>query len=220
MREIGKIQYITQALGKTSILEEVNTVLEAGIDWVQLRIKEETEDLEETAVEVKRKCEGKATFILNDRVELAQKIGADGVHLGKKDMPITEARKLFGEHKIIGGTANTIADCKNLEIAGADYIGMGPYAFTETKKELSPILGLEGFKNLFPKEDDYGWMILSINTPVVAIGGIQLADVDLLANETSVHGVALSGLIYQAENKRELVEQLKNKLYGSVENRG
>ena len=89
-----------------------------------------------------------AILILDDHVELAQKLEVDGVHLGKTDMPVAEARQLLGEAFIIGGTANTFEDVEMHYRAGADYVGIGPFRFTTTKKNLSPVLGIEGYTSI------------------------------------------------------------------------
>ena len=85
-------------------------------------------------------------LIINDRVEVAVAVDADGVHVGKEDMPVREARRMMGEGKIVGGTANTVEDIREHYRGGADYIGLGPYRYTTTKKKLSPVLGLEGYR--------------------------------------------------------------------------
>lgn len=211
MKAISKIQYITQSKTENLILDEVKTVLKAGIDWVQLRVKNDSLDILPLAQQVKQLTdEYKATLIINDRVALAKQIDADGVHLGLDDMPIDEARKVLGENKIIGGTANTLADAKNVELLGGDYIGLGPFRPTTTKQKLSPILGIEGFKSIIPKTETYGWDILNFNIPIVAIGGLQTEDVKLLKQQTAIYGVALSSLIYNSKQKKQLISQLYN----------
>ena len=87
-----------------------------------------------------------ATLILNDHVHLVKEIGANGVHLGKSDMSPVKARELLGSNYIIGGTANNMEDIRQLHKSGVDYIGLGPFRFTRTKKNLAPILGIEGYK--------------------------------------------------------------------------
>ena len=210
-RNISKIQYITQSNTEASILAEVKEVLEAGIDWVQLRIKNEALDYLSIAKKVQTLTkEFKATFIINDRVDIAKEINADGVHVGIEDMPITEVREILGHTKIIGGTANTFADAKNIELFDGDYVGLGPFRETTTKKKLSPVLGLKTYAEIIPKEEPYGWEFLLFNIPIVAIGGIEIEDIKQLQEKTGVHGVALSGLIYKSNNKKELVQELKN----------
>lgn len=205
---ISKIQYITNSATHQEILNEVNDAISAGIDWVQLRIKDESLDFFQIAADVKELCQDQTTFIINDRVEVAEKIGADGVHLGKNDMHPELARDILGD-KIIGGTANSIEDIRRIE-KWVDYIGVGPYKFTTTKKELSPILGIEGYQEILSK---------GVSVPVIAIGGLDIADTRLIMNSTEVYGVAISGLIKNAPDKAEIVEHLKEAIYGKVENR-
>ena len=104
-------------------------------------------------------------------MELVKQIGADGVHLGKLDMPIKEARERLGKDFIIGGTANTFEDIRQHAADGADYIGCGPFRFTTTKQKLSPILGLDGYHSILTQMREKG-----ITIPVVAIGGITRED--------------------------------------------
>ena len=138
------VQFITHYTERHSYLDSARMALEGGCRWIQLRMKESpTAEVEAVAREVQRLCkEHEAIFIIDDYVDLAKKLEADGVHLGKNDMPVAEARRTLGEGFLIGGTANTFEDiqahCRN----GADYIGCGPFRHTTTKKNLSPILGL------------------------------------------------------------------------------
>jgi thiamine-phosphate pyrophosphorylase len=214
MKQISKIQYITQSQSENDILEEVYSVLNAGVNWVQLRIKDDSLDFLVIAKQVKALTDKhQATLIINDNVDVVKQIDADGVHVGLTDMPIQKVREVIGFDKIIGGTANTIVDCKNIEFYGADYIGLGPFRATLTKKKLSPILGIEGYKSIIPKNTAYGWDILNFNIPIVAIGGLRVDDIKLLKQQTGVYGVALSSLIYQSTNKKVLVDELKNILY-------
>ena len=134
-----------------------------------------------------------ATFIIDDHVELVKQIGADGVHLEKLDMPIKEARKKLGKDFIIGGTANTFEDIRNMP-DGADYIGCGPFRFTTTKQKLSPILGLDGYHSILTQMHEEG-----ITIPVVAIVGITREDIPSL-KALGLSGIALSGGILKAEN--------------------
>lgn len=206
---INKLQYITQSNSEESILSEVKTVLEAGVKWVQLRIKNESLDYLEIAKKVKVLTDNaESVLIINDRVDIAKEINAHGVHVGLTDMPIQEVRRILGDDKIIGGTANTLVDAKNVELFGADYIGLGPFKHTTTKKVLSPVLGMEGYKNIIPKKEDYGWQLATFNIPIIAIGGLEVEDIKRLKNETGIYGIALSGLIYNSKIKQELISQL------------
>lgn len=210
---INKLQYITQSNSEESILSEVNSVLKAGVCWIQLRIKDESLNYLVIAKQVKNLTDkAGATLIINDRVDVAIEIDAHGVHVGLTDMPIQEVRTLIGNQKIIGGTANTLADVKNVELFGADYIGLGPFRETKTKKVLSPILELEGYKNIIPRAAPYGWQALAFNIPIIAIGGLRIDDISGLKNETGIYGVALSWLIYNAKDQPKLIKELQQLL--------
>lgn len=197
------IQFITHSNNRYGYVDGARLALEGGCRWVQLRMKEATEaEFMAAAAEIGRLCkEHGATFVLDDHVEWVEKTGADGVHLGKNDMPIDEARKILGNDKIIGGTANTFEDVERLYRQGADYIGCGPFRFTTTKKNLSPVLGLEGYQHIVDQMKSHG-----INLPVVAIGGILESDIkSILA--TGVSGIAVSGGILNAENPAEEMQR-------------
>lgn len=197
------IQFITHSNNRYGYVDGARLALEGGCRWVQLRMKEATEvEFMAAAAEIGRLCkEHGATFVLDDHVEWVEKTGADGVHLGKNDMPIDEARKILGNDKIIGGTANTFEDVERLYRQGADYIGCGPFRFTTTKKNLSPVLGLEGYQHIVDQMNSHG-----INLPIVAIGGILESDIkSILA--TGVSGIAVSGGILNAENPAEEMQR-------------
>lgn len=197
------IQFITHSNNRYGYVDGARLALEGGCRWVQLRMKEATEaEFMAAAAEIGRLCkEHGATFVLDDHVEWVEKTGADGVHLGKNDMPIDEARKILGSDKIIGGTANTFEDVERLYRQGADYIGCGPFRFTTTKKNLSPVLGLEGYQHIVDQMKSHG-----INLPIVAIGGILESDIkSILA--TGVSGIAVSGGIMNAENPAEEMQR-------------
>lgn len=197
------IQFITHSNNRYGYVDGARLALEGGCRWVQLRMKEATEaEFMAAAAEIGRLCkEHGATFVLDDHVEWVEKTGAEGVHLGKNDMPIDEARKILGSDKIIGGTANTFEDVERLYRQGADYIGCGPFRFTTTKKNLSPVLGLEGYQHIVDQMKSHG-----INLPIVAIGGILESDIkSVLA--TGVSGIAVSGGILNAENPAEEMQR-------------
>ncbi len=190
------IQFISHQNDRYSYLDGIRLALEGGCKWVQLRMKDAMDDeVRPIAIEAQRLCREKgATFIIDDRVALVKELHADGVHLGKDDMPIAEARQILGDDYIIGGTANTLDDVKRHYASGANYIGCGPFRFTTTKKRLSPILGLDGYKSIVE-----GMKREGIDLPIVAIGGITADDVpSILA--TGVTGIALSGAILNADN--------------------
>lgn len=204
MSEIARLHYITQdnIFGYThaQLAEEACM---GGADWVQLRVKKkgyaEWKKIAEETLEVCRKY--KAKLIINDNVRIAQEIKADGVHLGKDDMFPEAAREILGDDFIIGATTNTLIDIENLAQAKVDYLGLGPFRFTETKEKLSPVLGLEGYRQIlqFCKQNE-------INLPIIAIGGIKLEDLKSLFT-TGIHGVAVSSGINQEVDKEASIKK-------------
>ena len=213
MRRLIMVQFITHFTGQYTYEDSVHIALEGGCRWIQLRMKDaDDEHLYPVALRTQKLClEYGATFIIDDHVALVKLIHADGVHLGKLDMPISEARSILGNDFIIGGTANTFEDVKAHYEAGADYIGCGPFRYTTTKSNLSPILGLEGYHRIVSRMKE-----AHIDIPLVAIGGITEADIPELM-QTGINGIALSGSILRAKNPIEemkkiikLIESWKN----------
>lgn len=198
------IQFITHETETVGYVEGARMALEGGCRWIQLRMKDASDDeVRKAAAEIQPMCKSHdAIFLLDDRVELAKELKADGVHLGKNDMPVDEARRVLGEEFIIGGTANTFDDIERLARQGADYIGCGPFRFTTTKKNLAPVIGIEGYRDIIEKMKAAG-----IDLPVVAIGGITADDIDdILA--TGVRGIAVSGTVLRAENPVAMMKQI------------
>lgn len=198
------LQFITHPIADHSIGQETEEALAGGCRWVQLRHKNAyTETLIDEGHTVADLCrKAGATFIVNDRVDLVETFGADGVHLGKNDMPVKEARKLLGPKRIIGATANCFEDIVKAWTNGADYIGLGPFRFTTTKVNLSPILGLSGYRKIVDKCHAAG-----IQLPIVAIGGITVDDVGEVMR-TGVDGIAVSSEIINASDPVEKTRAL------------
>lgn len=194
--EASRLQFITHFTDRYSYVDSAMMAMEGGCRWIQLRMKEASEvEIECAASEILPECRRRgAVFIIDDHVETALKTGADGVHLGKNDMPVDKARKMAGDGFIIGGTANTFDEIRRLADQGADYIGCGPFRFTTTKKNLAPVLGIGGYEKLTGQMKEQG-----INLPVVAIGGITRDDIVRIM-ETGVSGIALSGSILRADD--------------------
>lgn len=199
-----QVQFITHKNDRFSYVDGARMALEGGCRWIQLRMKDATDDeVRGVAAAIQPLCrEHDAVFLLDDRVELAKELKADGVHLGRNDMPVSEARRVLGEEFIIGGTANTFDDVERLWREGADYIGCGPFRFTTTKANLSPVLGLDGYRSIITRMDAAG-----IDLPVVAIGGILRDDIPAVMG-TGVHGIALSGAVLDAENPVEEMRRI------------
>ena len=202
------LQYISQGNSINEHLENIKKVCEAGGKWVQLRLKNiALIDYLKAAKEARIICDAnEAVLIINDKIGIAGESGADGVHLGLEDTKACEARKQLGSEAIIGGTANTFEDCLYQINNGVDYLGIGPYAFTQTKKKLSPILGAKGFKTIVRNLIENGHEL-----PVVGIGGIALENVPEIA-KSELSNIAVSGMLtgipmVEIKKKIEKIEQ-------------
>lgn len=206
-KDIAQFHYLTQDnIPNASHVELARQACEGGVKWIQLRIKASPllhkKELLETAFEVQKICKkNNCILIINDYVDIAKEINADGVHLGKNDMSPSLAREYLGDQYIIGGTAHTFEDILELKNQGVDYIGLGPYQFTTTKQNLSPILGIEGIQSIIKKMKEN-----AIRIPLIAIGGITLSDVKPLIH-CGVNGIAVSGAINNATNRADEIKK-------------
>ena len=203
--------FITHPSDRYSIAEEVQMALEGGCKWIQLRMKDASdEEFRQTALEIIPMCqENEAFLVFDDRVELAMEMGVHGVHLGKNDMNPLQARGTMGAEAIIGVTANTADDIIRFRGWDVDYVGLGPFRYTTTKSNLSPVLGIDGYREIVKAVRDSGMTL-----PIVAIGGITIDDIPAIM-ATGVNGVAVSGAILNADDPveytRNLLEKLNNK---------
>lgn len=193
------LQFITHAQPDLSVVEQVEAVCRMGVRWVQLRMKEATdEEMLRTARIARDICKHHgALFVVNDRVAIARQVDADGVHLGKEDMDIAQARKILGPDRIIGRTCNTIDDVRRAYADGADYAGIGPYRHTTTKQRLAPTLGIAGYEAIATAMQMEG-----IRLPAFAIGGIEDADVPLI-RACGIQGIAVSGSLIDKIKKNK-----------------
>lgn len=205
---LPKLQYISQGANVTEHLINIQSVLEAGVKLVQLRLKKISEEqYTEAANRAKELCLlFDAQLIINDQPNVAQKSQADALHLGLDDLSVVEARKINPSF-IIGGTANTFKHIQQRADEKIDYIGLGPFQFTSTKDKLSPVLGLVGYQNILRQMKDEG-----IKIPVYAIGGIELKDIKTLA-DIGIYGIAVSGLLTKSNQKENLVKEINKLLY-------
>lgn len=172
---ISKLHYITQGnIEGKSHQELAELACKGGVDWVQLRVKDTPYiEWKTIALETREICNRYgAKLIINDNPKLAVEVGADGVHVGKEDMPLGEVRKLIGDTMILGATTNTIEDIVDASQFKVDYVGLGPYRFTSTKDKLSPVIGLDGFYEIRQRMKKK-----EIEIPVIAIGGILIDDI-------------------------------------------
>jgi thiamine-phosphate pyrophosphorylase len=210
---VSRFHYLTQDMEEVDHIQLFNEAFyDSNASWIQLRIKnlpkEEIFNIAEEAMDI---CllSGK-TLIINDYVDIAFEVGADGVHLGKNDMSVAEARKILGDDKIIGGTANSIEDIERLVKEGVDYIGVGPFKFTHTKQNLSPVLGIKGYIKVMQYCHK-----AKIEVPIIAIGGIQLNDVEALM-KTGIYGIAVSSAINHSDNRVEQINSFVEEIEESL----
>lgn len=202
------LQFITNTESRHTPVEQIKGVIAGGCRWVQIRMKEASdEEIEKVVNEIKPLCLETETFLLlNDRVELAKKLDVGGVHLGKTDMLPSKARLVLGPAAVIGVTANSFDDILAVRSLDIDYIGIGPYAETKTKKNLAPVLGLEGIRKICREMEEK-----EINLNHVAVGGIKLEDVDKLM-KAGVNGIAVSADIAKAEDVEKRTREYIDKL--------
>lgn len=176
----------------------------SALNNARLQVAKDAEALHnarlQLATDAKKICDQfGAKLSINDHPAIAAQVNAYGVHVGKLDVPVKEARSIAGDESWLGGTANTIDDVLAHISDGVDYVGVGPFRFTTTKEKLSPILGLEGYQHLMS--------FVGEKVPVLAIGGILLEDMPALKS-AGVYGVAVSGLITHAVDKKEMVQKI------------
>jgi thiamine-phosphate pyrophosphorylase len=209
--QISHLHCLTWDGSPLTHLEQVKQLLDAGANWIQLRQKNglEQEKLRNAAMAVSLCKKYKATLIINDSPQIALESGADGVHLGQNDYPIPEARKLLGKSVIIGGTANTQLQALQLVTEDCDYIGLGPWKPTQTKENLSEILGEAGIKKVLD---------LHLKIPVIAVGGITPSDVPRILS-LGVHGIAISSGIVAAKNIKAAFKEFSERtVFGFAKN--
>lgn len=197
-------------LNGAKLSEHVKLALEGGATMIQIRDKDILsheggmitdgmikEQEKEEVLEIKRIChEYKAPLIINDNVQFAMEIDADGVHLGQDDMDPEKARKLLGPDKIIGVTAKTVEQAKTAERKGADYLGSGAVFGSTTKLDAKPMS-----KELLKE------ITSSVDIPVVAIGGINAENAKTLKG-TGIAGIAVVGGIFANDDIKLAAEQL------------
>ncbi|MDY0930037.1 thiamine phosphate synthase [Chryseobacterium sp. CFBP8996] len=201
-----KLQYISQGFTKSEQELNIKKALDNGIKWIQIRWKNAPENEFIRLCEISKKlcADNRSVCIINDDVQIAKDIDAEGVHLGLKDTSIEIARQILGENKIIGGTANSISDVLQRMNESCDYIGLGPLRFTSTKEQLSPILGFEGYQKIIQTLKEK-----SLEIPkIFAIGGVVLEDIQFL-QQIGIYGVAVSG---QITNQPSITKEFKTVL--------
>lgn len=188
-----------------SLVEVVRDAIAGGVTCVQLREKEcsTREFLFEAALLAELLKPLGIPLIINDRIDIALAVGADGVHLGQQDMPISHARRLGRPDWIIGISAETLEDAIRAEQEGADYIGVSPVFSTPTKTDTSPPLGLEGLRQIRA----------AVRTPLVAIGGIHCGNASEVIR-AGADGVAVVSAIVAADFPKKAAAAIRNEIDG------
>ncbi len=200
---LPKLYYISQPLAGISYTTQVEMVCRGGVQLIQLRLKDVLrDDVLHVASEVKHVTDSYGVkLVINDHPEIAAQVKACGVHLGMNDMHPREARSIVGKNTLIGATANTFERVAEL-FPYVDYLGIGPFRFTKTKKNLAPILGINGYTSILQKMQQY-----NMYKPVYAIGGIGENDFPALM-KTGIHGIAVSSLIAKSTDVAQTIKAL------------
>ena len=206
MKKIGRLYVITDIniQKKYSHVDIAKMAIDGGAEMIQFRDKfMNTSDLIKTASLMKKICDkSNILFIVNDRVDVAMIVDADGVHLGNDDVPVKEARKLLSVEKIIGATAHSLAEARKAQRDGADYIGFGHIFPTQSKITTSEPKGLFLLRKI----------VSLIKIPILAIGGIDLTNAPSVM-QTGVFGIAVIGAVVKLNNPVQTIKSLKGIVY-------
>jgi len=204
---ISKFHYLTQDLPERSHVEQVKIACEAGVNWIQYRcMTKTTEELIAEINQIAEICdEWGATLILTNHYHLLDKVDAQGVHIEDFEADFLAIRNVIGADKTLGASATNLGKLLWVQNFGVvDYCGYGPFAYTNTKPNNKPLLGFEGYRALQNE--------LNINIPVIAVGGITLADVTPLM-ETGIYGIAVSSAVNLAINPSSAVKEIYRLIY-------
>lgn len=183
------------------LYEQVRQALEGGVTMVQLREKNlGDEEFISEAIKLKELCESRGVpLIINDNLAVALKSGADGIHVGIEDMPVSEIRRQTGEGFIIGATAKTVEQAQRAEREGADYLGIGAVFPSSTKQNAVRITN-----------EQLNQISSSVNIPSVAIGGINLKNIEQIKCN-KISGIAVISALFSADDIKTAAQQLKEK---------
>lgn len=184
-------------------LAVIEEAILGGADIVQLREKNKTKkELLEMAKKLKELCSKyHVPFIVNDHIDIALAVDADGIHLGQDDLPLSEARRILGSEKIIGISTHAIEEAIEAERNGADYIGVGPIYETKSKVDVVDPVGLSYIKEV----------VSQTTIPFVAIGGIKLHNLDEVL-EAGAQRICVISAIVGAENVKEAASQFSSRI--------
>ncbi|MBN1532476.1 MAG: thiamine phosphate synthase [Spirochaetes bacterium] len=178
--------FITDAsLSRAGNVSDVRAAAAAGVSIVQYRNKSNiTRDMYEEAMLLKREC-APALFLINDRIDIALAVDADGVHIGQEDLPYEETRRLLGPGKIVGVTVHDVNEALEAEAAGADYLGVSPIFATGTKEDAGAPCGTDTIRDIKAR----------CRIPVVAIGGITIDNIDQVVASGADMVCAISAVV-------------------------
>lgn len=204
MKEIRGYYFITESNLSKNILDDVREAIEGGAAIIQYREKQKsTGEMIREAEELKKLCEEKnVLFLVNDRIDIALAIDADGVHLGQEDFPLEKAREMLGREKIIGVTVHNAVEALDAESNGADYVSVSPIFHTDTKRDAGKAVGVEMIRKVREK----------VNIPVTAIGGISFENLNEVIDSGADAVSMISAVLVQGkvrENSKKVSEAFK-----------
>jgi thiamine-phosphate pyrophosphorylase len=187
--------FITDAkLSRAGNISDVKKALKAGVKMVQYREKEaSTKEMYEEALKLRKICKN-VTFLINDRIDIALAVDADGVHIGQEDLPYVTARKLLGRKKLIGITVHNLKEALEAQRLGADYLGVSPIFSTKTKLDSKKPVGVSLIKKIRKH----------ITIPMVAIGGINIFNAKEVVKAGADGLCAISAVVTQQNVKQEI----------------
>lgn len=206
---IPALHFVTQNIAQgNKPWEQAELACLGGARWVSLRTTDMSYgELLPTALRTQEVCEHyKARFIINDNVLLAKEIGADGVHLGRTDVPVDQARDYLGDAAYIGATANNFEDIQRAVYLGADYIALGPTRFTKSKELKSLIVSPSKFLIIKKK-----CISAHLDIPLIATGGVSSDDLDIFL-DLGMHGIAVSSSINMSADPVAETKEILTKL--------
>jgi thiamine-phosphate pyrophosphorylase len=203
---VSKFHYLTQDLPNRTHVEQAQTACEAGANWIQYRCM--TKSDEEMMAEINQIAsicdDWGATLILANHYHLLDKVDAQGVHIEDLDADFVAIREAITDEKTLGASATNVEALLRIQNTGVvDYCGYGPFAHTDTKPNNKPLLGYDGYRRLERQP---------IDIPVIAVGGVQLKDVDLLM-QTGIYGIAVSSAVNLSLDPSGTVKEIYRKIY-------
>lgn len=211
-KTIGVLHVLTDTTIQQRFTHEqlIELAVAGGANTIQYRDKgASTRELIERATAIRRICaHAGVMFLINDRVDVALACDADGVHLGKQDLPIPVARRILRREKIIGGTAATLEQALQVEQEGADYVGFGHIFATQSKQKPTSPKGLEELRKICS----------AVSIPVVAIGGINVSNVDDVLT-AGAWGIAVIGAVCAEDDPKSATSLLKERILHCIASR-